>query len=423
MESVVALVDCENFYVSCERVFDPSLRGRPVVVLSNNDGCVIARSQAVKEAGVPMGAPYFQWEETLDAMDAMDAVVRSSNYALYGDMSRRVMRELEAAALRLERYSIDEAFLTLPALARDELRRQARRLQARVRRRQGVPIRVGIGPTKTLAKVADARAKGGDGVYVCPAGDALAAVLRSLPVDEVWGIGSSYAACLREHGVTTAEGFRQLPDPWLRRHLSVVGLRLATELRGTPCLALEDAPAPRKSLIRSRSFSDRLYEQGALREAVSSHAQRAAEKLRAEGLVAGRIGVFVTTKRFGDPPYYSNAATTALRPATNHTPDLLRAAGRLLAAIYREGPAYKKAGVRLQALRPATARQGHLFADRTAADAALMDAVDTLNRTMGRGTVAFAATGTPDERDWTMQREHRSPHYTTRWADLPTARA
>jgi DNA polymerase V len=420
MDTVVALVDCENFYVSCERVFDPSLRDVPVVVLSNNDGCVIARSQAVKEAGVPMGAPYFKWAEPLDAMDA---VVRSSNYALYGDMSRRVMQELEAEALRLERYSIDEAFLTLPALDRGALRRQARRLQQRVRRRQGVPIRVGIGPTKTLAKVADERAKGGDGRYVCPSGDALAAVLRSVPVGEIWGIGPAYSARLTEHDVTTAEALRQCPDPWIRRHLSVVGLRIATELRGTPCLALEDAPAPRKSMIRSRSFSDRLYAQGALREAVAKHAQRAAEKLRAEDLVAGRIGVFVTTKDFGDPPHYSNAAATALRPATHHTPALIEAAGALLRAVYREGPAYKKAGVQLQALRPASARQGHLFAGRDAEDDALMAAVDGLNREMGRGTVGFAAAGVAGQRDWTMKRERRSPHYTTRWDDLPTAQA
>ena len=420
MESVFALVDCENFYVSCERVFDPALRDTPVVVLSNNDGCIIARSAAVKNAGVPMGAPYFQWE---DELDAMGTVIRSSNYALYGDMSRRVMRELEAEALRIERYSIDEAFLTLPALSREELHQQARRLQRRVRRRQGVPIRVGIGPTKTLAKVADEYAKVGDGRYVCPEGESLSAVLEALPVEEVWGIGSAYATQLNDHGVETADTFRRLPDAWIRHHLSVVGLRLATELRGTPCLPLEDAPTPRKSMIRSRSFSGRLHTQDELREAVSMHAQRAAEKLREEGLVAGQLEVFVTTKRFGDPPHYANAAAAALQPATNHTPALLDAAETLLDVVYREGPAYKKAGVALQALRPEDAGQGHLFRDRTAADDALMDAVDELNQDMGRGTVGFAAAGLSGKRDWTMKREMRSPHYTTRWADLPVAHA
>jgi DNA polymerase V len=205
--------------------------------------------------------------------------------------------------------------------------------------------------------------------------------------------------------------------------MSVVGLRLATELRGTPCLELEDAPVPRKSMIRSRSFSGRLRAFGALREAVATHAQRAGEKLRAEGLVAGRMGVFITTKQFGDPPHYSNAAATALQPATNHTPTLLDTAGTLLRVIYREGPAYKKAGVRLQALRPEEPRQGHLFEEADAADEALMAAVDQLNRTMGRGTVGFAAAGVAGQRDWTMKREMRSPHYTTRWRDLPVAAA
>jgi DNA polymerase V len=426
-----ALVDCENFYVSCERVFDPSLRDRPVVVLSNNDGCVIARSQAVKDAGVPMGASYFQWGERLDAMDA---VVRSSNYALYGDMSRRVMGELEQRALRLERYSIDEAFLTLPALGRDELRDVAHRLQRRIARRQGVPIRVGIGPTKTLAKVADEKAKGdrpaGAGalpppgrVYVCPEGEARTAMLRTVPVEELWGIGSAWAETLHDHGVETAEQLRQQPDAWIHRTLTVVGLRLATELRGTPCLKLEDVPEPRKSLIRSRSFSGRVTDESTLREAISKHTQRAAEKLRAEDLVAGHLEVFITTKRFGDPPRYSNTAGGTLRPVTHHTPILLRHARRLLRVIYREGPAYKKAGVTLQKLRPETPRQGPLFGDPDPDDAALMDAVDRLNREMGRGTVGFATAGVRGEREWTMKREQRSPHYTTRWSDLPVARA
>jgi len=429
VERVFALVDCENFYVSCERVFDPSLRKRPVVVLSNNDGCVIARSQAVKDAGVSMGAPYFKWE---DQLDAMGTVVRSSNYALYGDMSRRVMRELEQMALRLERYSIDEAFLTLPALGGGELRTVAEQLQRRVARRQGVPIRVGIGPTMTLAKVADEKAKGDrpadagalsppGRVYVCPDGEARTAMLRTVPVEELWGIGSAWTETLHDHGVETAEQLRRQPDPWLRRTLTVVGLRLATELRGTPCLELEDVPETRKSLIRSRSFSARVPDEATLREAVSKHVQRAAEKLRSEGLVAGHLEVFITTKRFGDPPHYSNAAGGTLRPGTHHTPTLLRHARRLLQVIYRDGPAYKKAGVTLQTLRPETPRQGHLFGDPDPEEAALMDAVDRLNRTMGRGTVGFAAAGVQGEREWTMKREQRSPHYTTRWSDLPVA--
>lgn len=260
-------------------------------------------------------------------------------------------------------------------------------------------------------------------VYVCPEGDARTAVLRTVPVEELWGIGSSRAETLREHGVYTAEQLRRQPDAWLRRALTVVGLRLATELRGTPCLEVEDVPEPRKSLIRSRSFSGRVTDERAIREAVSTHVQRAAEKLRAEGLVAGHLEVFITTKRFGDPPHYSNAASGTLRPVTHHTPLLLRHARRLLQVIYREGPAYKKAGVVLQPLRPETPRPGHLFGSPVPEDASLMDAVDHLNREMGRGTVGFAAAGVRGERGCAMKRERRSPHYTTRWSDLPVARA
>lgn len=435
MDSVVALVDCTNFYVSCERVFNPSLRKVPVVVLSNNDGCIISRSEAVKNAGVPMGAPYFKWEDTLETLGAE---VRSSNYALYGDLSRRVMQELEEDALRVERYSIDEAFLTLPAQSRSELRQIARRLQRRIHQRQGVPIRVGIGPTKTLAKIADLKAKhsaagpsteadrgglGLPGVYVCPEGEAQTALLRTVPVSEIWGIGSASAETLHEHGIETAEQFRRQPDPWIRRTLTVVGLRLALELRGTPCLDIEEVPAPRKSLIRSRSFSGQITDWQNLREAVSQHAQRAAEKLREEGLVAGRLQVFITTKSFGDPPHYANAASGPLRPATHHTPVLLREARRQLRTIYRKGPAYKKAGITLQDLRPETPRQGHLFDDPEPEDAALMTAIDHLNRRMGRETVHFAAAGLRDHREWAMKREMRSPRYTTHWNELPVAQA
>lgn len=275
MKSVFALVDCENFYVSCERVFDPALRKLPLVVLSNNDGCVIARSQQVKAAGVPMGAPYFQWE---DELDALDAVVRSSNYALYGDMSRRVMQELEAEALEVERYSIDEAFLTLPAQSRADLEQTARRIQQRVRRRQGLPLRIAVGPTKTLAKAADEKAKANEGVFVCPPEPTLEALLRSLPVGKVWGIGRAYEQTLQEYGVDTAAGFRALPDQWIRRKMSVVGLRTAYELRGRSCLPLDLVGPDRKSLIRSRSFGTQVHDKETLREALAKHAQSGPRK-------------------------------------------------------------------------------------------------------------------------------------------------
>ncbi|WP_022836885.1 Y-family DNA polymerase [Salisaeta longa] len=437
---VIALIDCENFYASCERVFDPSLRGRPVAVLSNNDGCIVARSSEVKAAGIPMGAPLFQWRA---ALDRIDAAVLSSNYPLYADMSQRVMRVLERAVMDLEVYSIDEAFATLPALPVDRLRRVARRMRQTVRRHVGVPVRVGIGPTKTLAKVANAKAKATDGVFVCPPEPALTEVLRATPAGDVWGIGRAHAKRLSARGVTDAAAFRALPDAWIRQHMAVTGLRTARELRGERCHAV-DPPAPqRKTLIRSRSFGQRVYRQDVLAEALAHHTQRAAEKLRHEGLDAGGMQIFVTTKRFGPPPHYSNRAAQALPQPTSYTPVLVSTARRLLATVYRstiagERVGYKKCGVLLYALRPKRARQLGLFAaDATgtapAAPAlrsqdALMRAVDALNARMGRGTVYIARTGRghvrePDACAWAMAQHQRSPCYTTRWTDVPRAMA
>jgi len=424
VRSVFALVDCQNFYCLCERVFAPALAQRPVVVLSNNDGCVIARSEAVKKAGIPMGAPYFKYRT---ALQQMRAVVRSSNYALYADMSRRVMDEIEALALDVERYSIDEAFLTLPALPPPRLRTVAREIRDRIWSRQGLPVRVGVGPTKTLAKVANETAKTTGGVFVCPDDPAREAFLETVPVGDVWGIGSASRGRLEANGVRTAAAFRQLPDAWVQSRLTVTGLRTAQELRGVSCLELERARSERKSLVRSRSFGTRISSLRLLEEALSTRAQRAAEKLRAEGLVARGLQVFITTKRFGPPPHYSKGTGGMLPHHTAHAPTLVRTARRLLRRVYvadvdGKPVRYKKAGVMLYDLRPAHAVQHSLFGAPDPSDAALMEAVDTLNEKMGPGTVGLAAAGTRDARLWTMQRRHQSPHYTTRWKDLPVAR-
>jgi DNA polymerase V len=426
MDAVFALVDCENFYASCERVFDPALRDRPVAVLSNNDGCVIARSEEVKAAGIPMGAPVFKWREDLQEIGA---AVLSSNYTLYGDMSRRVQQILQTEALALEPYSIDEAFLTLPALGSEKLRDLGERIRRRVLRALGVPIRVGIGPTKTLAKIADENAKArkragmGKGVYVCPDEPDREKLLQRVPVGDIWGIGSAYEQKLHAKGVTTAAGFRALPDAWIRRAMTVVGLRTARELRGRPCLELELVGPDRKTLVRSRSFGRRVEGEEALRQALAKHAQRAAEKLRNEELVARGVQVFITTKTFGDPPYYSNAAAARLAEHTAVSSPFAAAAGRLLSTIYREGFGYKKAGVLLYDLRPERPRQESLFGRAGTESEALMEAVDQINGEYGRGTIGLATAGLPDHRGWTMKRENRTPRYTTRWDELPVARA
>ncbi len=429
MDHIFALIDCENFYVSCERVFDPSLRGTPVAVLSNNDGCVIARSEEVKEAGVPMGAPLFKWEETLGEIGAE---VLSSNYALYGDMSRRVHSLIEEEALALERYSIDEAFAALPELSRKNLSRAADRLRRRIRRHVGIPVRVGIGPTKTLAKVADLNGKArkragwGQGTYVCPDEPKREKLLRRVPVGDIWGIGSAYEKTLQEKGVASAAEFRALPDPWIRSEMTVVGLRTAWELRGRSCLDLELVRPDRKTLVRSRSFGERVESKSNLREALAKHAQRAAEKLREESLVAKGIKVFITTKRFGDPPHYSNGVAGSLPEHTAHGAPFVKASRRLLEPIYRQGPGYKKAGVCLYDIRPSRPHQEGLFGQGRREDEDLMEAVDHVNREHGKGAVGLAAAGLPEGkgnlgREWTMKRQKRSPRYTTRWDELPVA--
>ena len=426
MDSVIALIDCQAFYVSCERVFDPALRGRPTVVLSNNDGCVIARSAAVKAAGVPMGAPVFKWRNELEAMDV---AVLSSNYALYADLSRRVAAVLETMSIDLERYSIDECFVTLPALDRDALRALGERIRRRVRDWVGIPVRVAIGPTKSLAKIADEKAKAdkraddGTGVYVCPPEPDLDVLLSRTDVGDVWGIGPSYEETLREHGVTTAAEFRALPDPWLRSTMTVVGLRLARELRGQRCLDLDLVGPDRQSLVRSRSFGAPVEAKAELRQALAKHAQRAAEKLREEDLVARGISAFITTKTHGPPPHYADEAQATLDEHTAAASPFVRSSRRLLDILYRAGPAYRKAGVMLYAIRPRRPHQGSLFGRPVQDDEALMQAVDRINGTMGRGTIGVAAAGLPGDRDWTMTRDHTSPRYTTRWDELPVARA
>ncbi len=431
MDHVFALIDCENFYVSCERVFDPSLRGTPVAVLSNNDGCVIARSEEVKEAGVPMGAPLFKWREELDEIGTE---ILSSNYTLYGDMSRRVHSIIEEEALALERYSIDEAFAALPELSRENLSRVADRLRRRIRQHVGIPVRVGVGPTKTLAKVADLNGKArkragwGQGVYVCPNEPKREELLKRVPVGDIWGIGSAYEDKLRAKGVDSAAEFRALPGPWIRSEMTVVGLRTAWELRGRSCLDLELIRPDRKTLVRSRSFGERVETKSNLREALAKHAQRAAEKLREEGLVAKGIKVFITTKRFGDPPHYSNGVAGSLPEHTARASAFAKASRRLLEPIYRQGHGYKKAGVCLYDIRPSRPHQESLFGQGRKEGEDLMEAVDQINRKHGKGAVGLAAAGLPEgkghlEREWTMTRQRRSPRYTTRWDELPVAKA
>ncbi len=411
----LALIDCNNFYVSCERVFDPSLEGVPVVVLSNNDGCIIARSDEVKALGVPMGAPFFRWRRVLARHGAR---VFSSNYALYGDFSRRVMGVLRHMAPAVEVYSIDEAFLHL-ATTRGAAE-QAQAVRARVRRWTGIPTSVGIGPTKTLAKIAGRLARRHpEGVFDLTQRRDVDALLERVAVADVWGIGPARARLLGEHGIETARQLRDADERWVRQALTVTGVRLVYELRGVSCLPLAQVASPKKAITCSRSFGEPVASLAPLQEAVATYATRAAEKLRGQGSLAATLTVFITTKAFGRGPHHGDSYAVTLPEPTAYTPTLIRAAQVGLGRIWRAGYRYRKAGVMLTGIQPATGVQRNLFeAADHAGQAALMEAVDAINGRYGRGAVFFAAMGGAG-RPWSMRQVRRSPCYTTRWEEVP----
>lgn len=426
MPPVFALVDCNNFYASCERAFRPSLEGRPVVVLSNNDGCVIARSNEAKALGFKMGDPY---HHNRDKIRLHKVAVFSSNYTLYGDMSRRVMETLEAHAPAVEVYSIDEAFLDLDGMAAPLRAGLARNVRQAVGQGTGIPVSIGIGQTKTLAKLANRVAKKDrlqGGVFDLLAEGDPAAVLRQVAVGDVWGVGPQWAAWLTAQGIVTALDLREAAPKAIRQRMTVVGERIVYELRGISCLSLELAPAPQQGITVSRSFGCLLSEIEPLQDALLRHVARAAEKLRAQGLQAGRITVFANSNRFDSArPFYGRSATRALSLPTDHTPDLLRHAAALLPQVYRQGVAFQKAGVMLLDLRPAS-RTPHDLLDRRdqLRDAAAMTAMDTLNQRFGARTVQLAAGSQLANRkaSWTARADLLSPRYTTAWEELASVR-
>lgn len=415
-----ALVDCNNFYASCERLFRPELKRKPLVVLSNNDGCVISRSSEAKALGIPMAAPAFQWEHVFRKHGV---AVFSSNYALYGDLSARVMSVLEDLAPRVEVYSIDEAFLDLTGVA--EPAALCRKIRAQVVQYTGIPVSIGLARTKTLAKLAGGMAKKDpvlDGVLDLSACADPEAVLAAAGVGDVWGIGPRHAKRLLSRGVRTALDFARLPADWVRKEMTVVGLQTQLELKGISCLAVANAPAPRRSVLCSRSFGELVHEKEHLREAVCAFAVRATEKLRAADLEAQAVQVFTLTPRHREElPQHQGQATVTLPGPTNFMPDVVAAALRGLDEAFRDGFAYQKAGVVLLGLTPATTRQRSLLdlpPEERQRQRALMAVVDTVNRRHGRGALRLAISSAPD-RPWHMRQHRRSPRYTTSWDELP----
>ena len=425
-----ALVDCNSFYASCETVFRPELRGKPVVVLSNNDGCVVARSAEVKALGLPMGQPFFKIKHLVEKHQI---AVFSSNYALYADMSQRVIDTLRTFTPKMEVYSIDESFLDLRGLPDTETVAGRLALGTKIRdtvkRWTGIPVSVGIAETKTLAKVANKLAKKGESAVsqfrragVCDLSDPsidFDAVLDGVEVGDVWGIGPAITENLIKNDIKTARQLRDVDAERLRKRYGVTVVRTIRELRGESCAELVCEPAARKGITVSRSFGKLATRLADLREAVAMFASIAGEKLRHDGMCANLLTVYIRTNPFrDDDPQYGNARVVRLPVATDITPELISYATRALETIYRPGYLYKKAGVLLGGICERGSVQPDLFdtVDREK-QGTLMRLIDTVNRRMGSETLGYAAAGI--DRGWSMRREMRSPCYTTSWDELP----
>lgn len=418
---IFALVDCNNFYVSCERLFRPGLVNRPVVVLSNNDGCVIARSQEAKDIGIPMGAPAFKYK---GLFLHHNVTIFSSNYSLYGDISRRVAGTLKTLTPEMEVYSIDESFLEFPPQYLKMLPEIGPEIRRKVLKWTGIPVSVGFGPTKTLAKAANRLAKKNpktNGVFSLCARRDMDRLLSRIPVTGVWGIGRRHGKRLLGRGIKNAQEFKNLPDLWIKKNMAITGLHTALELRGTPCFELETASPPKKTITTSRSFGRPVSSLQEMEESVAAYAARAAEKLREQRCLTGGILVYLTTNRFNNLPQYSNKATHMFPVPTDYTPDLIKTALQGIRKIYKEGFMYKKTSVTLLEICNKYNRQCNLLEmnNNTAANKrnSLMKLLDTTNSRFGRHTLSYGSEGIGQP--WQMNRNHKSPSYTTNWDELP----
>ncbi|HFU9109007.1 TPA: Y-family DNA polymerase, partial [Escherichia coli] len=416
-----ALVDVNSFYASCETAFRPDLKGRPVVVLSNNDGCVIARNAEAKRAGVKMGDPYFKQK---DLFRRYGVVCFSSNYELYADMSSRVMSTLEAMSPRCEIYSIDEAFCDLTGVRNCRVLQEfGQELKDAVYQNTGLAVGVGIAQTKTLAKLANHAAKKWQrqtgGVVDLSNLDRQRKLMVVLPVDEVWGVGRRISKKLEEMGIKTVLDLADTDIRFIRKHFNVVLERTVRELRGEPCLELEEFAPVKQEIVCSRSFGERITDYDAMRQAICSYASRAAEKLRGEHQYCRFISTFVKTSPFAlNEPYYGNSASVKLLTPTQDSRDIIAAATRSLDAIWKDGHRYQKAGVMLGDFFSQGIAQLNLFDDNAPRRGSekLMEVLDHLNAKEGRGALYFAGQGI--QQQWAMKRELLSPRYTTRIKDI-----
>ena len=415
-----ALIDCNNFYASCERVFNPILNGKPVVVLSNNDGCVIARSNEAKALGIPMGAPAFEFKKNFEQHNIN---VFSSNYALYGDMSSRVMNLLREFTPDIEIYSIDEAFLHFKGFHHFDLNNIGFQIKKKVTQGTGIPISIGFAPTKALAKVANRIAKKFDdhtqGVYSIDNEHKRIKALKWLNIEDVWGIGRQHAKRLKNRNINTAWQFTQISDDWVKKQMSIVGLRLKKELEGTPTIGLEETKN-KKMIATTRSFDKMYTNYDIIRERVATFAISCAEKLRRQNSHCNMVMVFIHTNGFRKdlPQYGRNIVVNTLCP-TNSSIEITKYAIQGLKHIFQPGYHFKKAGVIVMGLTPTNQKQLSLFTDTNSKHQPLMQIIDRLNKAYGNNKIKFASQSL--DRQWKMKQERLSPRYTTNIQEIPTA--
>lgn len=411
------LCDCNNFFVSCERVFNPSLEGRPVVVLSNNDGCVVSRSNEAKAIGIKMGQPLYQIR---DMIKRHNVAVHSGNYHLYGDMSERVMTTLKEHIQQIEIYSIDEAFLCLDGFPEEKLPEFGKTLAQTIKRNTGIPVSIGISHTKTLAKIASKLCKRypklNNACFMQRDAD-IEKVLSTYPIEDVWGIGRHHSKMFHDNGINTAAQFCKLSEEWVKNRMNITGVRTWRELHGEPCINFSDHVADRQSITVSRSFAKELYDIKELHETITTFTSIATEKLRKQHSVARQLQVFILTNSHReDRPQHREGAIIQFTTPTDSTLEIVKAATSLLSRIYRSGFGYKKAGVSLSDITPANAIQAQLFdeIDRPK-HKRLMQAIDKINATQGGETIKLVSQGNITG---FTNRDYLSPQYTTKWDDI-----
>jgi len=417
--SCYALIDCNNFFVSCERLFRPDIEGKPVAVLSNNDGCIVARSNEIKALGIPMGVPLFK---VRDIVSANKAILFSANFELYGDISQRIVQLLREETPLIEVYSIDENFIDLSELPIDDRKAWAHRVRERILHEIGIPTSVGVAPTKTLAKVASTFAKThGDGTWVIESDTERDAMLERLPIEDIWGIGRRLAPKLHDLGVSKASQLTGASDAWLRTQFNLSGMKMVDELRGVPRLPFGDKHAQRKTIMRSRSFGHRVRDYFQLESAVATFTAQAASRLRAQRSVCSGIIVFLQlAEREGYRKRYVSRFIR-LPEMSAHTGALITAALDGLSALYDVEDSYKKAGVTLSGIVDEHAWQLSLLEQKPEdreKSVVLMESVDRLNKRFGKGTV-WHASEARQSASWQSKQESRSPRYTTRLSELP----